>query len=107
MLAGITRFSLRVIVGESAGSIAIGGDGLSAVALAKADDPGLFTDASVTALPRSTPAATEAGADSFAAVSNCSANAGSLVTIVPNSWPISTVSPILVFHSPITPANDD
>ena len=92
----MTRFSLRVIVGESAGSIAVAGVG----------DPGLLIAVPVAARPRSAPAATEA-ADSLAVASTGSANAGSLVTIVPNSWPISTVSPTFVFHSPITPVNED
>src|SRR6476620_453195 len=84
-LAGITRFSLRVIVGESAGSITVAGGGLSAVALAKAEEPGLVIESSGAARPLLMPWATEAVGDSFAAFSNCSANAGSLVRILPNS----------------------
>src|SRR5204863_7381570 len=85
-LTGMTRFSLRVIVGERAGSIAVAGVG----------DPGLLIAVPVAARPRSAPAAIEAAADSLAVASTGSANAGSLVTIVPNSWPISTVSPTFV-----------
>jgi len=82
------------MVGESAGSILFWrGVSLAHPQASAADTP-------AATVPRRD--------DSFAACNQTVPQTlASLVTIVPNSWPISTVSPILVFHSLITPANDD